>query len=65
MNALSASQLDEQLGVQLLHLTAGDDGGDFSGAERLKREWTIWLLVGLLVLVLAEAGLAWVCGRAW
>lgn len=32
---------------------------------RTKSEWTEWVLVVLLVILVAEAGWAWVCGRAW
>ncbi len=63
--SLQPKELDEMLGFQAVHLKAGDDGGVFSAAERLKREWTVWLLLGLLALVIGEAVLAWVCGRAW
>ncbi len=63
--SLQPKELDEMLGFQAVHLLAGDDGGVFSAAERLKREWTVWLLVLLLVLVIGEAVLAWYCGRAW
>ncbi len=65
LTALQPKELDEMLGFQAVHLTAGDDGGVFSAAERLKREWTVWLLVALLALVIGEAVLAWFCGRAW
>ena len=30
------------LGLKPVHLVAGEDGTVFSGAERLKREWTVW-----------------------
>src|SRR5262249_10155723 len=63
--SLTPAQLDEALGFRAVHLQAGDDGAPFSGAERLRREWTVWLLGALLALVLGEALLAWFCGRAW
>jgi hypothetical protein len=63
LETLSSGQIDEQLKVSLTHLKAGDEGDSFSGAERLRREWTPWLLVGLLVV--AEMALAWYCGRGW
>jgi len=65
LTSLQPKELDEMLGFQAVHLLAGDDGSVFSAAERLKREWTVWLLVLLLVLVIGEAVLAWYCGRAW
>jgi hypothetical protein len=63
--ALTDAQVDERLGFKVHHLTAGDDAGVFSGAERLKREWTLWILAAVLALVLFETGLAWYCGRGW
>lgn len=65
LTTLKAAEIDKLIGFSAIHLTAGDDGGVFSGAERLKREWTFWLLALLLVLVLCEMALAWYCGRAW
>jgi hypothetical protein len=65
LEVFTAAQVDELLGFRAVHLSAGDDGAVFSGAERLNREWTEWLLVALLVLVLGESVLAWLCGRAW
>jgi hypothetical protein len=63
--SLQPKELDEMLGFQAVHLMASDDGSVFSAAERLKREWTVWLLVALLALVIGETILAWFCGRAW
>ncbi len=65
LEPLSAEEIDKQLGFKPAHLTAGDEGGTFGSAERLKNEWTLWLLAGLFVLVLGETALAWFCGRAW
>jgi hypothetical protein len=65
LETLSDAQLDERLGFKPVHLTAGDDMGVFSGAERLKQEWTIWFLAAVLALALGETALAWFCGRAW
>lgn len=65
MELLSPEQIDKQLGFSAYHATAGDDGAAFSGAERLKREWTPWLLALLLLAVLGEMVFAWYCGRSW
>ncbi|HSQ56795.1 MAG TPA: hypothetical protein VLM40_13725, partial [Gemmata sp.] len=32
---------------------------------RTRSEWTEWVLLFLLVLLVGEAAWAWVCGRAW
>ena len=63
--SLTEAQINERLGFKVHHLTAGDDAGIYSGAERLKREWTLWILAAVLALVLFEMGLAWYCGRGW
>ncbi len=65
MGPMSVEDIDKQLGFRPIHLTAGDDGGAFGSGERLKNEWTMWLLATLFVLVLGETVLAWFCGRAW
>lgn len=65
MEALTPEQIDKRLGFAVFHVTAGDDGSVFSGAERLRREWTPWLLGVLLVAVVAEMVFAWYCGRSW
>jgi hypothetical protein len=65
LTTFTAEQLDERLGFRATHLIAGDEGSAFLGTERLRGEWTVWLLAGLLVLVLAESLLAWFVGRAW
>jgi hypothetical protein len=62
--AMPAEEINTLLGFTPVHLTAGD-GGTFTGAERLNREATWWLLGLLLLLVIAEMILAWYCGRAW
>jgi hypothetical protein len=65
LTPLTAEQIDEQLGFKPVHRAAGDDAGALGSGERLRSEWTPWLLAGLFVLVLAETVLAWFCGRAW
>jgi hypothetical protein len=65
LQTLSAEQIDRRLGGSIRHLTAGNDGSEFSGAGRLRSEWTGWLLGLLLGLVVAEMALAWWCGRSW
>ncbi|MFO0843880.1 MAG: BatA domain-containing protein [Gemmataceae bacterium] len=65
MEALTSEQIDRRLGFAAHHATAGDDGSVFSGAARLRREWTPWLLGVLLVAVVAEMVFAWYCGRSW
>jgi hypothetical protein len=65
LDSFTEAQMRERLGPGFVWMTAADDGSAFGGAERLKREWTPWLLAAVLVLVMFEAALAWWCGRAW
>lgn len=65
LEALADRTIDERLGFAVRHVTAGDDLGVFAGAERLKREWSLWLLLIVFLLVLFETALAWYCGRGW
>jgi hypothetical protein len=65
LDAFGDSELDEWLGFAPVHLNAADDVQLSSAGERLRREWTVWVLVLLLVMALGEAVLAWWCGRGW
>ncbi|MHB1423572.1 MAG: BatA domain-containing protein [Gemmataceae bacterium] len=65
LHPVSAADIDGQLGFKAVHWTAGDDSGLFGSGERMKDEWTMWLLTALFVLVLGETVLAWFCGRVW
>lgn len=65
LDSFSNEQLDQRLGFAATHLTAGADVVALTLSDRLNREWTMWLLMAVLALVIAEALLAWWCGRAW
>jgi hypothetical protein len=65
LETLPDSDIDKRLGFPVIHLSAWSDPSVFSGAERLKREWTMWLLTAVLALAFCETALAWLCGRAW
>ena len=65
LEALDDGQIDAQLGFKPAHLTAGSDPGTFSGNERSKREWTVWVLLAVLCVAFGETAWAWLCGRAW
>lgn len=65
LDPFSDRELDERLGCKINHITAGEDLGVYSGSERLKREWTLWLLGAVLAVVAFETVLAWYCGRGW
>jgi hypothetical protein len=65
LEAISDEDIDKQLGFAPVHLRTGFDGSAFTGTERSRSEWTIWVLVGLLIFALGETLFAWFCGRAW
>jgi hypothetical protein len=61
LEALTDGQIDEKLGFAVQHRVAEE--GNLTGTERLNREVTPWLLITVLVFAVAEAVLAWFCGR--
>jgi hypothetical protein len=63
--ALDNAAVDDLLGFKSVHAIAGQDPNAWASSERLNREWTLWLLVVLLVMLVGETTLAWFCGRAW
>ena len=65
LESLNDEQIDDQLGFKPIHLTTGFDGTSFTGTERSRKEWTIWVLTALLIFALGETLWAWFCGRAW
>jgi hypothetical protein len=65
LSTLTAADINQKLGFEPIHITAGGDAAISTGAERLNREWTVWVLLAVLFLVLGEVVLAWWCGRAW
>ncbi len=64
LESFTDEQLDQRLGFTPIHVTAGEIE-TASSSERFNREWTLWLLMAVLVLTACEALLAWWCGRAW
>jgi hypothetical protein len=65
LELMSEADINRQLGFTPVHLTVKDSESLDFAAERTHREWTIWLLVLVLLLALAEVVVAWFCGRAW
>jgi hypothetical protein len=65
LESFTDKQVDERLGFKVTHVTAGDDPGVYAGGERLKTEWTTWVLLVMLAIVAFETVLAWYCGRGW
>ncbi len=65
LERFTPEQLNQQLGFDVVHLLAADDGSVFSGTARFRHEWTPWLLGLLVVVVVVEMVFAWHCGRSW
>jgi hypothetical protein len=65
LSSYSDAEIDTRLGFAPLHLVADSGAEVVSVADRLNREWTLWLLTGVLGLLVCEMLLAWWCGRAW
>ncbi len=65
LETLAEGELNERLGFTPVHMTSDGRVNVVTATERTNREWTLWLLVAVLVLVLGESVLAWFCGRAW
>ena len=65
LSSLSDAEIDRLLGFIPVHITAGPEAARSGSADRLNREWTMWLLTGVLILALGESLLAYWCGKAW
>jgi len=65
LETLSDEQINERLGFRPVHLKSDGNVNVTAETERTNREWTLWLLVAVLVLAVGETVLAWFCGRAW
>jgi hypothetical protein len=65
LESLTDTQLDERLGFRPVHLTSDAAANVNTVTERTSSEWALWLLGAVLLLVVGETVLAWVCGRAW
>ncbi len=65
LTSLSEADIDARLGFTPIHITAGEEHGLSAETERDKREWTVWALMAVLVLVLFEVAFAWWCGKGW
>ncbi len=64
--AYTKEEINEKIGFEPIHIIAGaGEGAVSTGAERLNREWTVLVLLAVLLLVLCEVALAWWCGKAW
>lgn len=65
LESLTPESINQRLNFKPVHVTAGDNPTTFFNNERFNREWTVWLLMAVLALVLGESVLAWWCGKSW
>jgi hypothetical protein len=61
----NADELRQWLGFSPTIIPAGADTATAVTQLRIRGEWTEYLLVGLLLLLVVESTWAWLCGRAW
>jgi hypothetical protein len=64
LDTMSNEELDRHLGLQARHVLAGDSASSLR-VDAGALDWTVWLLVFVLVVTVGESVLAWLCGRAW
>ena len=65
LSSFTDAEMNDRLGFTPIHLIADSGAETISVADRVNREWTAWLLMAVLVFLVFESMLAWVCGRAW
>lgn len=63
LDAISDAEIDGRLGFSPVHATANADLADFAPRTQNYREYAVSLLWIVCALCLAEAGMAWWCGR--
>lgn len=65
LEVLSDAEATELLGFRPVLILAGPDSAAELTTERGKREWTVWVLLGLFAVAVGESLWAWFCGKAW
>ncbi|MBY0512677.1 MAG: BatA domain-containing protein [Gemmataceae bacterium] len=65
LDVAADADLATWLGYSPVVIQAGANTEAAVNQVRARREWTEWLLLGLLLLLLGESAWAWVCGKAW
>ncbi len=63
LESLSAEELDARVEVPVIHATAGTDPSSYLSLDRTNLEWTMWLLLGALLLLIRETFLAFMCSQ--
>jgi hypothetical protein len=65
LSSLTDSEIEQRLGFQPVFLKAGTGAEGEIATERDRREWTVWVLLGVFVVACGESIWAWICGKAW
>jgi hypothetical protein len=65
LDAITDGELEKVLGFRAAVISAGAGTEAAVRERRTHGEWTEWLLLALLLLLVGEATWAWFCGRAW
>lgn len=61
----STGEMTKWLGFEPAVIQAGAGTEGAVNEQRVRREWTEWVLLLLLIGLVAESAWAWSCGRAW
>jgi hypothetical protein len=65
LDAATDGEVEKMLGFRPTVIPAGAGTESAVRDRRVGREWTEWVLLALLVLLVGEAAWAWTCGKAW
>ncbi|HEX3150187.1 MAG TPA: BatA domain-containing protein [Gemmataceae bacterium] len=65
MDPLPDAQIDEMLGFKAEHLSTGNEAISKADSVRNRNEWTVPVLLVLLLFAIGEMAWAWFCGKAW
>lgn len=65
LDVISDLELEKTLGFRPTVIQAGAGTETAVRERRTRGEWTEWVLLALLLLLVGEATWAWFCGRAW
>jgi hypothetical protein len=65
LDVASDGELSKWLGFEPAIIQAGAGTESAVNDQRARREWTEYVLLFVLIVLVAESAWAWVCGRAW
>ena len=65
LDAATDGEVEKMLGFRPAVIQAGAGTEAAVRDRRTRGEWTEWVLLFLLFLLVGEAAWAWFCGRAW